>query len=386
MRLSNASYGYFGLFLSLAMARLGHLETLFTNLPWTRLRALPRGSWRSQPLFAAPTVLHHMGLHRFGSRLDPVTSQWFARWVAASLRSCDVFHCFSGFGLEAFRVAHERHGALTVVERGSSHIRFQNDILIDEHARWKVPFAGIDPWIIEREEAEYGTCDRITVQSTFAERTFIERGVPVEKLIKLPLGVDPRIFSPAAKTDSIFRVLYAGHCSIRKGIVYLLEAVSNLKLPNFEVAINGSVSADVKELMGRYADHYRFLGLQPRDRLRHVYSQASVLVLPTIEDGFAKVVTEAMACGVPVIATTNCGARDILDDGVEGFIVPVRDPAAIRQKILYLYENPAVREAMSRAALAKVGSLTSSDAYGDRALAAYQRALDEKRGLRRSRG
>ncbi len=241
-----------------------------------------------------------------------------------------------------------------------------------------MPFKGINPERIAREEEEYAICDRITVQSSFAEKTFLDRGIPKEKLIKLPLGVDLKMFHPVPKNDSMFRVLYAGHCSIRKGVVYLLEAMSRLKLPNSELVINGSIGPEMKKhVMSRYPGSYRFLGSQPLERLHEVYSQASVLVLPTIEDGFAKVVTEAMACGVPVIATGNCGAPDVIESGVDGFIVPTRDPEAIREKVQYLYEHPDVRDAMGLAALTKVRSLVGWDSYGRRAAAAYQNALDE---------
>jgi glycosyltransferase involved in cell wall biosynthesis len=379
MRLSNASFAYFGLFLSREMARLGYLDTLYTNLPYTRLRELPANKYRSQPLLAGPLVLGKLGFHRLASGINFQTILWFDRWVAAQLGPCDVFHCFSSFGLQALQVARTRFGALTVVERGSSHIRFQDEILKQEYARWDVPFAGIDARGIEREELEYATADHITVQSTFAERTFLERGTPQRKLIKLPLGVDLSLFRPAPKLDSVFRVLYAGHCSFRKGIPYLLEAISELRLHNFEFVVNGSVQTEIRPIMARYVDHYRFLGFQPLGKLREVYSQASVLVLPTIEDGFAKVVTEAMACGVPVIATTNCGALDVLTDGVEGFIVPVRDPRAIKEKILTLYENPELHAAMSRAALTRARSLSNWQTYGDDAAHAYKQALAVKR-------
>jgi glycosyltransferase involved in cell wall biosynthesis len=281
--------------------------------------------------------------------------------------------------LEAFHAAQDRFGALAVVERGSSHIRYQNEILLEEYERCGVRFSGIDPRRVDREESEYELCNRITVQSTFAERTFLERGVPQDKIIKLPLGVDLRRFHSIPKADSVFRVLYAGHCSIRKGVRYLLEASAPITLSNYELMINGTVEPEMEALMRKHAANYRFIGFQSLERLHEVYSQASVLVLPTVEDGFAKVVTEAMACGVPVIATTNCGAPDVLEDGVEGFIVPIRDPEAIRQKTLYLYENPGVREAMGQAALARVKSLMSWEAYGPSAAAAYLRALGRHR-------
>jgi alpha-maltose-1-phosphate synthase len=380
MRFSNASFAYFGLFLSREMHRLGFLDTLYTNLPWTRFRDLPRTLVRSMPLLAAPMALRKLGLPGPAGLVEPAAVRLFDQWVSASLSECDVFHCFSGFGLRAFEAARSRFGAVTVVERGSSHIRFQRDILVEEHARWRSRFTGISERALEREEREYEECDRITVQSTFAERTFRELGVPESKLLKLPLGVDLGLFHPVPKRDDVFRVLYAGHCSLRKGIPYLLQAVAELRLPNFEFVINGAIGDDVRDIMGRHARCFRFLGHQPLARLHEVYSQASVLVLPTLEDGFAKVVTEAMACGVPVIATTNCGAQDVLTDGLEGFIVPIRDPGAIRERILYLYENPEVQAEMGRAALERAREFSDVKSYGLRAAAVYRDVLAQVRG------
>jgi glycosyltransferase involved in cell wall biosynthesis len=117
-----------------------------------------------------------------------------------------------------------------------------------------------------------------------------------------------------------------------------------------------------------------------RDELYKHYSQASVLVLPSIEEGLALVQAQAMACGIPVIATENTGAADLFTDGVEGFIVPIRDPRAIREKILTLYENPAMREQMGEAALARVRKIGGWDDYGERALAYYRGALAMRAG------
>jgi glycosyltransferase involved in cell wall biosynthesis len=381
MIFNNASYGYFGLFLSREMHRFGHLSRLYTNLPGTRLHELPRDKYKNQPALAAPMALRRLGFHRLSPRVDYVATRLFDRWVASALEPCDVYHCFSSFGLQSFEAAKARHGALTIVERGSSHARYQRDLLVDEYARWGHRFAGISERDLERQEREYEICDRITVQSTFSERTFLARGIPQQKIIKLPLGVDVGTFRPAPKNDEVFRVLYAGVCSLRKGIPYLLEAMEGLQLANFEFAINGSIRPELRDLMRAKASVYRYLGFQPLDKLREVYSSASVLVLPTIEDGFAKVVTEAMACGVPVIATDHCGALDVIDDGVEGFIVPVRDAKAIRERVLYLYENPDVRDAMGQAALTRVRKVSGWNSYGERAQQAYLAALRAHRAL-----
>jgi len=90
------------------------------------------------------------------------------------------------------------------------------------------------------------------------------------------------------------------------------------------------------------------------------------LVLPSLADGFGMVVPQAMACGLPVIVTENVGAADIVTDGVDGYVVPIRDVAALKEKIRYLYEDPAARQRMSAAAVKKAGRHLSWDVYGDR--------------------
>jgi glycosyltransferase involved in cell wall biosynthesis len=218
------------------------------------------------------------------------------------------------------------------------------------------------------------------VQSTFAFRSFVEQGVAPSKLILLPLGVDLQLFRRVPKKDTTFRVLYAGSMSIRKGIPYLLEAIQSLRLPNFEFVVNGTVSPEVDHIVRRYTDKVRFLGTRPFNKLYEVYSQASVLVLPTIEDGFAKVITEAMACGVPVIATTNCSASDVVTDGVDGFVVPIRNAEAIRERILQLYEDSAMRRRMAEAAFQRSQASGGWASYGRLAYETYHQKLISHRG------
>jgi starch synthase len=79
-----------------------------------------------------------------------------------------------------------------------------------------------------------------------------------------------------------------------------------------------------------------------------------------------------MACGLPVIATTNTGAADLFTDGVEGFIVPIRDLRAIRDKILYLYENPEIRERMDQAAQQRARQMGGWGSCGQLALETYK--------------
>ena len=240
------------------------------------------------------------------------------------------------------------------------------------------PFKATDPRLVERELAEYETTDLIFVPSEFAYRTFLEHGVPRHKLRKNSFGADLRVFHPIPKDDDIFRVIYVGTLSVRKGIPYLLEALCGLKLPKFELWLIGSALPEVTPFLARYEGGFRYLGPIPRTKLYQYYSQGSVFGMASIEEGLAMVQPQAMACGLPVIATPNTGAEDLFTDGVEGFIVPVRDPGTIRERVLRLYQDPGLRDEMSRAALRRVQSMRGWNEYGERAARFYADGLAER--------
>ncbi len=380
MKICVGSAGAFHTFdLARQLQRRGHLEHLYTAYPSWKVDGVPRETVSTFPWLMAPAMLaNRFGFNRVRDRLNFPTIQTFDGWMSQHMIPCDAFHCLSGFGLQSHRAARSRFGALTICDRGSSHIAFQDDILRDEYARFGLQFAGIDPRVIERELQEYDSCDLVFVLSTFALRTFIEKGVPREKLRLNPCGVDPEMFHREPKRDRTFRVLFVGTVTLRKGLPYLFEAMAGISASDVELSVIGGLESEMRPIMAKYEGTFRYVGIVPRAELHQHYSQASVLVLPSIEEGLALVQAQAMACGVPVIATENTGAADILTDGVEGFIVPIRDAAAIRERLLTLYENPAQRERMSEAALAKVRQLGGWDDYGQRATDYYRDALAER--------
>src|SRR5262245_21885697 len=298
----------------------------------------------------------------------------FDRWMSSRLERCDVFHCISGFGVRSHQQAKSRFGAMTVCDRGSSHIRNQDEILRQEHERWNVPYRPIDTYVVDREELEYDFCDRIVVPSTFAYRTFIEMKVPQSKVFKVPFGVDLQMFHRKPKHDHKFRVIYVGALSLRKGVGYLLDAVAGLKNRDIEVWLIGSALPEVRHILEKYKSLYRYFGVVPRAKLSELYSQGSVFVIASVEEGLALVQAQAMACGLPIIGTRNSGAEDLLDDGIEGFIVPIRDPEALREKLLFLYEKPKICEQMAKAALKRVQSAGGWKDYGQAMMKAYSEA------------
>ncbi len=301
---------------------------------------------------------------------------WFAetfdRAVTTKLLSdLDVFVGWSGSSLFSLRKAKEM-GAMTVVERGSSHMAYQTQILQEEYERWGLEFTATHPGICDRELQEYQEADRIAIPSLFAKRTFIAQGIPESKLIHVPYGTSLTEFYPISKEDNIFRVMHCGSINLRKGVLYLIQAFYELNLPDAELWLVGSVAPEIEPFLAKYqSDRLILQGRHPQNQLRWFYAQCSVFCLASIEDGFGMVIPQAMACGLPVIHTTNTGGADIVRDGIDGFCVQIRDVEALKEKILFFYEHPEQRNEMGNNALEQVNTSFSWNKYGEEIIKEY---------------
>lgn len=376
-----------GLFHSFDLARelhgRGALEAIFTGYPRFKLRreGLPAGRVLTFPyvhaLYMGLPVRRWLGsaVARAWERLAVTTLD---EHVARRLPKCDVFVALSSCGLKSGREAQHR-GARYVCDRGSTHIRTQDRLLREEHERWGLPFDGIDPRAIEREEAEYAQADLVTVPSTFTLESFVREGVPREKLQRLPYGVNLTRFQPtAAPAEGAFDVLFVGGMSLRKGVPYLLQAYARLHHPRKSLTFAGAVAPDLVQAMkqrGLWPDDARLLGHVPQPELARLMSSSHALVLPSVEEGLALVQAQAMACGCVVVASRHTGAEDLFTDAQEGFIVPVRDADALTARLQQLADDPALRQAMSAKARARVQHAGGWREYGDAAYAAYRSLL-----------
>ena len=240
-------------------------------------------------------------------------------------------------------------------------------MLAEEHRRWGVPYDPPPEHILRREEAIYAAADAITVPSTIARRSFLANGIAADKVHVIPYGVRLDRFTPTdAPPPGSFDVLFAGQISLRKGVPYLLEAFARLRHPNKHLTLVGSLQDDLRTVLpGLPTGHVTFTGNIPQPELAARMARSHILALPSVEEGLALVQGQAMACGCPVIATAATGAEDLFTNGVEGFIVPGRDPAALADAMQQLADDPALREGTSSAALERVKSLGGWNHYGD---------------------
>jgi alpha-maltose-1-phosphate synthase len=246
-----------------------------------------------------------------------------------------IVHAFEGSGLETLRSA-KRLGLTTVLDVTS--------VQEDSHAAL---FDSATRISLSRIRAERELADMMVVPSDYAIRCLLENGVSAEKILKIPYGVDHRRFSPerVLRTDDRpFRVLFVGTITQHKGVRYLLEAWRRLDLRNAELVLIGEPDHGGCEILREFQGLYEWPGSVPKYAVDECFKSVDVLVLPSLSDSWGLVVTEAMACGIPVIVTTNTGAP--VRDEVDGFVVAPADSAELAERILFLYEHASIRKEM----------------------------------------
>jgi alpha-maltose-1-phosphate synthase len=373
MRIVQTVFGVFHHFeLARELDRRGHLERVYSTWPWSRLKreGLPRSKVQTFPWISTAEYL----LARNGPDWPWATDHlgyWnalaFDRWTDKRIPNCDALIAISGAALETGKRVQQR-GGVFICDRGSTHQRFQQEIIGEEFRIWGVDRAVSDERDTVREELIYEQADAITVPSRAAARSFASMGVPAEKVTVIPYGVRLENFYPDAEPASdCFHVLFAGAAGLRKGVPYLLAAFAALKHPRKCLRIAGAILPDLKAVLSRLPrEQVEFLGVVPQARLRSLMSASHALVLPSIEEGLALVQAQAMACGCPVICSTNTGGEDLFTDSVEGFIVPIRDSAALAARMQQLADDPALQQTMRAAALRRVQSIGGWSEYGDR--------------------
>lgn len=289
-----------------------------------------------------------------------------ATQAAKELNNCDIYIGWSGSSLEALIEA-KKLGKITILERGSSHYNAQMKILSSEYKKFNKSFKP-DYMTWQRELLEYELADYISIPSSYVKRTFIDNGILEEKLLVNPYGVDLSEFTQIPKEDDVFRIIFAGGGSLRKGYHYLLQAFYELDLHDCELWHLGSVNDEIKPFLKQYKHKNWILkGHIPQNELYKYYSQGNCFIMPSLEEGLAMVQFQAMACGLPLICSTNAGGEDLIsNDGEEGFVIPIRDVEAIKEKILYLYNNQDVANEMGQKAKLKVEKDFSWNDYGNR--------------------
>ena len=260
--------------------------------------------------------------------------------VASCLVALPAFRVCTGLKVLNYPTVHHRYLQKLDTEESEQEPAFAS-MLPD--------WSAVPEWVGTRLDAECELADRILAGSNFARDTFIAEGITANKLTVVPYGVDLSLFSPQSEgipAGAGFRLLFVGQIGQRKGISYLLKAYDRFRGDGTSLTLVGNFFGS-QEPLRRYRKYFQHIPNVPRVQLADIYRRADVFVFPTLIEGLGLVVLEAMASGLPVIVTPN-GPGDIVRDGVDGFVIPIRDADAIVDRLEYLRANPQVRAEMGR--------------------------------------
>lgn len=346
----------------------GELERIVSPMPFSKISDF--GVSRRRTCSLVPFAAWSYAVGRLGGGASPRVlelNQWlrtvsFDRSVSRLLGRCDVFNGWTGASLHAIRSA-QRRGIPCVLQTGSAHIVTQAEILKREAVLYGEGDPITHPKIIERALHEYRVADRIVVPSAFVYATFIDRGVPAEKLVLVPWAAVPVVAAPAAREDTVgpARVLFVGAFSLRKGIPYLLDAARKAG-PDVNVRMVGPQNPRLVARLGGLPDNVKAVGVKRGEALREEFRRADMFVLPSVEDGSALVTLEAMLAGLPVVVSDQAGAA-LIEDGISGYVVPAGDADALAERMLFLARDSGARARIGAAGRANAEPRTP-DVYG----------------------
>ena len=280
-----------------------------------------------------------------------------------------IFFSYDTGFLEPARRVKARGGKTIVCQMDPA--RYEVELVKEEETRWPGwarHSAEVPESYIERREEEWAVADLVMVNSEWTMQALKRQGVPADKIVIVPLAYEvPPVEGGGTKDEGFIssfrsqvsffspkrplRVLFLGQAILRKGIQYLIEAAMLLRNEAIHFDIVGSIGIS-DEAVASAPSNMTFHGLVSRDRTDEFYRSSDLFVLPTLSDGFALTQLEAMAHGLPVIATPNCG--EVVSDGVDGLIVPASDANALAEAFQLLIQDPEKLRSMSAATGPKV--------------------------------
>lgn len=382
MRVVTSSFSYFHMYHQAAQLAKHMLLSRFISGPpayYAKQRGIPYEKVDSLWLIFALGYLRHRTLPLLPLGLDQnllrFTHDQFSKQLAKKIPSnTDIFIGLSSFCKEAIETANAR-GITTIVDHGSLHEAFEREQLIYENDKFGFLITGNskNDWLIEKQQEEFSAAKYIFTLSNLSKKTMIEHGVSAEKIIVNHCGVSLGMFSGGAKRDKVFRIAFCGQVSPRKGLHYLLQAFAKLNAKDSELWVIGSLNdlrydSNLRKMIQKFQlPNIKFWGGVDTKTLVDLFSQCSVFVHPSVADGFGMVVTQAMACGLPVIVSDHTGASDVVVDGKNGFVVPARHVDILTSRLQQLYDIGAkFTKKMGQEARLTVQQGFTWDDYGDR--------------------
>ncbi len=331
------------------LAKLDALGCYYSGYPAWKLRNAEGMKVRTHSL--RTNVVY--GLLKYApARLRPSSRRlflWqdhgFDRWAGAHLETCDFVHGMPGQCRELFRAA-RKSGVRTVLNHATGPVRDWVRIMEPEYARVGLRLTDVCPYDEEyfvREDEEYALADWHCAASTVVREQLVTRGIAVERIMVAPYGAEPEIFHDnKPEPPRSFRIVFAGQVGLRKGLHTLLEALTQAGRKEWRVDFYGTVAEEAQPDLAHYAGAtpLHFHGAVSQSALASAFREGSVLVLPSLEEGFGLVVPQALNCGLPCVVSDRVGGKDLIRHHANGSIFPARDSTKLAAELEWWAQNP----------------------------------------------
>ncbi len=343
--------------MALELYKLGVLNRYYSGYPRWKLNPPPEFPMVSSSL----RTLAVYGALRFAPRCLKPSPQRMFRWqddsfdraVARMLCHADFIHAMPGQCQKTFQAA-KGLGIRTVLNHATGPVRQQLAAVAEEYRRFGLKqenFHFFNDTYFAREAREYSLADYHCVASSVVQEQLVAEGVDKNRIWVIPYGADPAFFYPGQEPmRAPFTIAFAGQICLRKGIQYLLEALQSDEAKGWKLEGYGVISHEMESILPKYQPTCQTIwhGAISRFELGKAFRKSSVLVLPSLEEGFGLVVPQALACGIPCIVSDRTGAKDLIRHRDNGSIVPTGDAGAILKELCFWYENPkSLKEDMS---------------------------------------
>lgn len=285
-----------------------------------------------------PKLLKKLGRVNDGEALK-IRCNLFDNWTNKIMPTCKIFHSQDGFCLETAQRM-KANGATFILDRGIISATYLKTISEQEYAKYGIKKNYADCYIMEKCHKEHMLADCILVPTNTVKQSLVQEGISPDKIRIVPYGVDLEFFNKSNESiqSDIFRILFVGEISFRKGCHYLLDAWSQMKPKKAELILIGHIEKEFEIYLNKYkGNNTRIISYISQSDLKEYYQSASLFILPSLAEGSARVIYEAMACGLPVIYTDMSGS--IARNGIDGYEIPAFSKDAICEKLSYMISH-----------------------------------------------
>lgn len=319
-----------------------------------------------------------------GMRAASLHDRIVARRLRKLVGKIDIIHTWPLGALATLETA-KRLGIPTVLERCNAHTGFAMEVVQKECERLGVPLPpdhehAYNAEKLQREEEEYRLATRLLCPSEFVVKTFVDKGYPRETLSRHIYGYDEKVYYPSDEPRESKRgltMISVGVCAVRKGLHFALEAwLRSPASKDGTFLIAGGFLPEYQEKLAPMLAHPSVKVLGHRNDVAELVRKSDILVLPSIEEGFGLVITEAMSSGCVPLASDAC--TEICSHMETGLVHRVGDVDALTKHITMLHEDRQLLEKLRSAGLKAAPGVTWT-AAGRILLDVYRETIDAHR-------